>query len=101
LVTGFGHFLGRQAIEQWYAEEFKEVQSSNNLVTVDEDSPHIRGTAGNELWATGKFSQTIKGRSGSTEVKGVWSAIGIREGDDSENRDADHKHNLSTRCDNP
>src|SRR5262249_25790783 len=75
LVTGFGRFWGRQAIEQWYAELFKEVQSSNNLFTVDGDSPHTRGTAGNELWATGKWSQTIKGRSGSTEVKGTWSAI--------------------------
>jgi len=82
LVTQYGRFLGRQAIEQWYAELFKEVQSSNNLITVDEDSPHTLGTAGNELLVTGKWSQTVTGESGSTEIKGSWSAIDIREGDD-------------------
>jgi hypothetical protein len=82
LLTQYGRFGGRQAIEQWYAELFKEVQSSNNLITVDEDSPHTLGTAGNELWVTGKWSQTIKGQNGSTEVKGSWSAIDTREGDD-------------------
>jgi uncharacterized protein (TIGR02246 family) len=82
LITHYGRLGGRQAIEQWYAELFKEVQSSNNLITVDEDSPHALGTAGNELWATGKWSQTLKGQTGSTEVKGTWSAIDNREGDD-------------------
>ena len=82
LVTSYGPSWGRQAIEHWYAELFKEVQSSNNLVTVDEDSPHTLCTAGNELWATGKWSQTLKGQNGSTEVKGYWSAIAILEGDD-------------------
>ena len=82
LMTHYGRLSGREAIEQWYAELFKEVQSSNNLITVDEDSPHTLGTAGNELWGTGNWSQTVKGKNGSTEVKGSWSAIQIREGDD-------------------
>ena len=82
LVTPYGQFWGRQAIEHWYAELFEDVQSSNNLVTVDEDSPHTLCTAGNELWATGKWSQTLKGHKGSTEVKGYWSAIAALEGDD-------------------
>ena len=43
---------------------------------------HALGTAGNELWATGKWSQTLKGQNGSIEVKGYWSAIDILEGDD-------------------
>ena len=81
-MTPYGQFWGRQAIERWYAELFKDVQSSNDLVTVDEDSPHTLGTAGNELWATGKWSQKLKGRNGSIEVKGYWSAIDILEGDD-------------------
>ena len=74
--------MGRQAIEQWFAEYFNGVQLSNNLVTVDEDSPHTVGTAGNQLWATGKWSQTLKGQNGSSEVKGYWSAIAALEGDD-------------------
>jgi ketosteroid isomerase-like protein len=82
LMTHHGRLSGRQAIEQRYGELFKEVQSSNNLITVDEDSPHTLGTAGNELWGTENWSQTIKGQNGSTEVKGSWSAIDIRDGDD-------------------
>jgi ketosteroid isomerase-like protein len=82
LVTSYGQSWGRQAIEQWYAELFKEVQATNNLVTIDEDSPHALCTAGNELWATGKWSQTLKGPNGSTEVKGYWTGIADLEGDD-------------------
>ena len=82
LVTPYGQFWGRQAIEHWYAELFKEVQASNNLVTVDEDSPHTLGTASNELWATGKWSQTLRGQNASMERKGYWSAVAILEGDD-------------------
>jgi len=62
--------------------QIKEVQASNNLVTVDEDSPHTLGTASNELWATGKWSQTLRGQNASMERKGYWSAVAILEGDD-------------------
>jgi ketosteroid isomerase-like protein len=82
LVTPYGPVWGRQDIAYWYVDMTKDVQSSNNLFTVDEDSPHALGTAGNELWATGKWSQTLKGQNGSIEVKGYWSAIDILEGDD-------------------
>jgi ketosteroid isomerase-like protein len=82
LVTLDGEVRGRQTIEHWYAELFKEVQTSNNLLTVDEDSPHTLGTAGNELLATGKWSQTLKGQNASMEVKGYWAAVAILEGDD-------------------
>jgi len=68
-VTPYGQFWGRQAIERWYAELFKDVQSSNDLVTVDEDSPHTLGTAGNELWATGKMESDTSG----TGILGVSS----------------------------
>ena len=79
LLNQYERFSGRQAIEQWYAEVFKKVQSSNNLITVDADSPYFLGTyVGNELLGTGTWSQTI---NGLTEVKGSWSAIVIREGD--------------------
>ena len=82
LLRPYGRFSGRQAIEHWYAEVFKQVQSSNNLISIDEDSPHTLGRAGDELLGTGTWSQTIKGQNGSTEVKGYWAAIAILEGDD-------------------
>ena len=55
--------------------------SSNNIATPDEDSPHIIGTAGNEMWATGRWSATIQGKHwGPIPANGYWSVI--REGDD-------------------
>jgi hypothetical protein len=81
LVTPYGRFWGHD-IEQWFAELFKGIQYSSNLFTPDEDSPHILGTAGHEMWATGAWSATVKGQSGSSEVKGYWSAIYILGGDD-------------------
>jgi hypothetical protein len=81
-IAAYGPVWGRQDIAYWYVEMTKDVQSSNNLFTVDEDSPHTLCTAGNELWATGKWSQTLKGQNGSIEVKGYWSAIDVLEGND-------------------
>ena len=81
LVTPDGPIFGRESIEKYYVGVFKQVQLSNNLAPVDEDSPHIIGTAGNEMWATGKWSATVKGQNfGPVEAKGYWSVI--REGDD-------------------
>ena len=82
VVTPYGPVSGRQDIAYWYVDMIKDIQSSNTLFTIDEDSPHTLCTAGNELWATGKWSQTLKGPNGSIEVKGYWSAIDILEGED-------------------
>ena len=82
LVTPGGPISGREAIEKHYADDFKQgFHSSNNIATPDEDSPHIIGTAGNEMWATGKWSATIQGKDwGPILATGYWSVI--REGDD-------------------
>ena len=76
-----GTTFGREAIEKLWADRFQKVHFSNNQVTVDKDSPHITGTDGKGMWATGAWSATIKGENfGPTEIKGYWSVI--REGDD-------------------
>src|SRR5438094_392464 len=82
IVTPGGPIPGREAIEKHYADDFKQgFHSSNNIATPDEDSPHIIGTAGNEIWATGKWSVTIQGKDwGPIPATGYWSVI--REGDD-------------------
>ena len=52
-----------------------------DIIAIDQDSPHIIGTDGKEMWATGGWSTTIKGENfGPTQIKGYWSVI--REGDD-------------------
>jgi uncharacterized protein (TIGR02246 family) len=80
-VTDRGPVKGRPAIERYHADLFKQLHLSNSLITVDEDSPHIIGTAGNELWATGAWSATMQGKDwGPKEIKTYWSVV--REGDD-------------------
>jgi hypothetical protein len=82
LVTPGGPISGREAIEKHYADDFKQgFHSSNNIATPDEDSPHMIGTASNEMWATGRWSATIQGKDwGPIPATGYWSVI--REGDD-------------------
>jgi ketosteroid isomerase-like protein len=81
LVPETGPVKGRQAIQKYYEDVFKEVRFSNDLASVDEDSPHIIGTAGNEMWATGAWAATFQGKGwGPMDLKGYWSVI--REGDD-------------------
>src|SRR5271156_1885848 len=80
-VTDTGPIYGREAIEKHYADDYQKVHISNHLVTVDQDSPHMIGTDGKELWPTGAWSATIKGENfGPIDIKGYWSVI--REGDD-------------------
>src|SRR6516162_1534008 len=50
---------------------------------VGRECPHLIGTAGNELWATGEWSETGQGKTGEPiPIKGYWSHIYIREADD-------------------
>jgi uncharacterized protein (TIGR02246 family) len=80
-VTDRGPVNGQEAIEKWYADLFQKVHFSDHIITIDQDSPHIIGTDGKEMWATGGWSTTIKGENfGPTQIKGYWSVI--REGDD-------------------
>ena len=82
LVTQNGSFCGREGIEKHYVDDFsQQIHLSNNTATPDQDSPHIIGTTGNEMWATGQWTATVKGQNwGPVDVKGYWSVI--REGDD-------------------
>jgi len=80
LVTPGGTIFGREAIEKYYTDVFKQIHLSNNLAPVDEDSPHMT-TDGKQMWATGSWTATIKGQNfGPVDAKGHWSVI--REGDD-------------------
>ena len=64
-----------------YTDLFQKVHFSDHVITVDQDSPHIIGSDGKTLWATGRWSSTIKvENSDPIQIKGFWSVI--REGDD-------------------
>jgi uncharacterized protein (TIGR02246 family) len=62
LVTQEGPVNGGQAIEKWYADHFKGAHFSDTLITVDQDSPHMIGTAGDEIWATGGWRQQLRAK---------------------------------------
>ena len=73
---------GREAIQKLYENVFKMVRFTKHLGTLDQYSPHIIDTAGNEAWGTGEWTQTIQSESfGPLDEKGYWTSIYAREGD--------------------
>ena len=82
-VTTEGPIIGRQAIQKWFADMYKWWHPKNHIIKLDGNAPHLIGTAGNELWATGEWSETGQGKNGEPiTIKGYWSDIYVREGDD-------------------
>ena len=84
LVTDMGPVFGREDIEKYQADLFKQIHISDQFGKSDEYSPHIIGTAGNELWSNGEWSLTYQvngGGSGPIKLKGFWSNIYVRDGD--------------------
>jgi ketosteroid isomerase-like protein len=80
LVTNTGPIFGREAIGKMYADLFKQMHFSNQVTTTDKDCPHSIGTAGNEIWGTGGWSNTIKGKDwGPLDEKGYWGSISVLE----------------------
>jgi uncharacterized protein (TIGR02246 family) len=82
-VTTVGPIIGRQAIQKWYTDLFQWWHPKNRAGKVDGNALHVIGTAGNEFWATGEFSETGPGKHGEPiSIKGHWLTIYVREGDD-------------------
>ena len=82
-VANTGPVNGRQAIQNWYTELYKGWHPKNFMIKFDGDAPHLIGTDGNTLWATGEWSETGQGKTGEpTPVKGYWGIIYTRQGDD-------------------
>jgi ketosteroid isomerase-like protein len=82
LVTNTGPIYGREALEKYYTDLFKQVHFSHHLGKVDQYSPRI---VGNERWDTGEWSATIQvqGQKGDLiQLQGYFGCIDIREGDD-------------------
>jgi ketosteroid isomerase-like protein len=79
-VTHTGPIYGRAALQKLWAD--LKLNFSNHITTLDQFSPHIIGTAGNEVWMNAKYSLTVKGQNfGPVEQKGNLCAILVRDGD--------------------
>jgi len=82
VVTETGTIYGREAIEKHYADVFQKVNFSNHIAKPDQYSPHVIGTAGNEMWWNGEWNVTLQGQTGGPkQAKGYWTSIVVREGD--------------------
>ena len=84
-LTPEGPIIGRQAIQRWYTALWQSWQPTNCIAKVDGNAFHLIGTAGNELWATGEYSEIgyWAGKNGEPiPVKIHWFCIYVREGDD-------------------
>ena len=77
--------IGRQAIQKWFTGFFQSspLHPQNSMVKFDGNAFHLIGNTGNEVWATGEYSETVQGKNGEPRpVKNHWLCIYVREGDD-------------------
>ena len=80
-VTADGPFYGRQAIEKFYADNFKGWQPKNHTSTIDPHSVRMLGP--DTLTRGGEWSETGKGKNGEdVPIKGYFSEIDTRQGDE-------------------
>jgi ketosteroid isomerase-like protein len=78
-----GPVIGRQAIQKYFTEVWKWWHPKNCISKVDSNAYHLISTAGNELWATGEWSETGQDKNGEPlPIKGYWFCIYLREADD-------------------
>ena len=89
-ITDTGPVYGRQAIEKWYADNFKAVHPKNYSWKEAPNSPRIIGTAVSIgcfvptiIRSEGEWSVTLQGKNGEAiPAKGYSSVIYALEGDD-------------------
>jgi uncharacterized protein (TIGR02246 family) len=82
LLRDHGPVYGRQAIEKYHADMFQKWHFIDIAIKHDQNSPHVIGTAGNDVWDNGEWSCTIQGQSGDPiRLNGYWSSVKVREGD--------------------
>jgi len=75
---------GREAIQKHFENDFKKLKLHfiQFISKPEEYSPHVIGTAGNELWGTGEFDQTFQFENGNPmRIKGHLFFILVRDGD--------------------
>ena len=73
---------GREAIQKHFENDFKQLHFIKYLSKPEEYSPHVLGTAGNELWGTGEFDQTFQFENANPmRIKGHLFFILVRDGD--------------------
>jgi Domain of unknown function (DUF4440) len=83
LVSDSGPVYGRQAVEKYYAEHFREVRYVKHETTDDPTSARRISADGDVIWENGEWSGTLflQGQDcGPHQVRGYFASISIREG---------------------
>src|SRR5262249_27755131 len=65
-LTPNSPIIGRQAIQKWFSDWKKSERPYNSMVKFDGNAYHLIGTAGNAVWATGEYWETVPGKNGPT-----------------------------------
>jgi ketosteroid isomerase-like protein len=81
-VTSEGPKYGREAIERFYADLFRQFHFGNYSSKADRYSPHLIGTTGNETLEIGEWSCTVESHGSPVQLKGYYSSIYNRAGND-------------------
>ena len=74
----------REAIQKHFENDFKNLQLHfiQFISNPEEYSPHVIGTAGNELWGTGEFDKIFQFENGNPmRIKGHLLFFLVRDGD--------------------
>lgn len=74
-VTSQGIFSGRQAIEEGFADDFRQSPVTSQILQTDQ-----LHSLGKEAWSVGQWWKTIQGSGGPVFASGYWSAIIVQEG---------------------
>jgi len=78
-----GPIIGRQTIQKYFTDVWKWWHPKNCMTKWDGNALHLIGAAGNELWATGEWSETGQGKNGEPlPIGGHFACIYVRDGDD-------------------
>jgi ketosteroid isomerase-like protein len=76
-VTDSQIIHGKAALKEFFDKLFSVVHFSNDLSTLDTDSPQPMKGNPDEIWAVGKWSNTIQvtGQPGPANFNGYWCSI--------------------------
>ena len=78
-----GPIIGRQTIQKYFTEVWKRWHPKDCMTKRDGNALHLIGAAGNELWATGEWSETGQDKNGEPlPIGGYFGVIYVRDGDD-------------------
>ena len=77
-----GPIYGKKAIEKFFVDGFQKMHFTKHISNLEQYSPHIIGTTGNEVWSTGEWTVIFQVENGAPmQMRGRFLNICVLEGD--------------------